>query len=86
MQLRKFTFPIRGRSFNFARLFRICETAPQHFNVFATSSSLSRYSSSVSGKDLWTRCVDVNRYILQVEEYVEINANQENFIAMNLNW
>lgn len=46
------TFPIRGRSFNFARLFLICETAPQHFNVFATSSSLSIYSSSVKGNDL----------------------------------
>lgn len=49
----KFTFPIRGLSFDIIRLFRICETAPQHFNVLATSSSLSRYSSSVSGKDFW---------------------------------
>lgn len=47
------TFPIRGRSFDFSRLLRMCDTAPQHFNVFATSSSLSIYSSSVRGKDLW---------------------------------
>jgi hypothetical protein len=48
-----FTFPILGRSFDFARLFRICDTAPQHFNEFATSSSLKIYSSSVNGNDLY---------------------------------
>lgn len=54
-QSHRLTFPIRGRSFNFSRQFRMCETAPQHFKLLATLSSLNIYSSSVSGKDLYQR-------------------------------
>lgn len=62
---------MRGRSFDFARLFRICDTAPQHFNVFAMSSSLNIYSSSLNGNDLY------NENIMALNESRKVNSTED---------